>query len=173
MYQALWNGDPDKTDGLKFSAKKIGSLTVEHNHGNTKSWCTFDNWDSISSKYGYKIYADIIGYTRKKAIQSVLENIALMDIPIIISDIIFDNINFYKFAYLDYISRIESINPNEEKQSTLKLNDWLDCDTCHCIQSDHPFRCDYMIETKRACFESGHPVCKYFQALKGSIEVTA
>ena len=43
MYQCLWDGDPDKTDGLKFSAKEIGSLTVVHNHGNTKSWCTFDN----------------------------------------------------------------------------------------------------------------------------------
>jgi len=173
MYMPLWDGDPVKTDGLKFTAKKIGSLTVEHTYGNKEAFCTFDNYDSISSKYGYKINEIVIDYSGKKAIQYILDNLEKLYPESKVIDLIFNHINFYKFAYLDYISRIETINPNEETRSTLNLNDWLDCDVCHCIQSEKPFRCDYMIETKRACFESGHPVCKYFQALKGSIEVTA
>jgi hypothetical protein len=151
----------------------IGMFQIEHTYGNKQAFCWFDNYGTISYKYGYDINFEAAEYTGKLAIQYLLKNLENIVPESYIVDRVFKEINFYKFAYLDYISRIETINPNEETRSTLNLNDWLDCDVCHCVQSEKPFRCDYMIETKRACFESGHPVCKYFQALKGSIEVTA
>ena len=168
----LWTDNCDTMRGGHIDYT-IGNFQVEHTRGNKRAYCWFDNHFTKSEKYGYRIRDLLIEHEGKKAIQYILDNLEKLYPESKIIDLIFDHINFYKFAYLDYINRIETIKPDEETQSTLNLNDWLDCDICHCVQSEMPHTCRNMTETKRAMFESGHPVCKYFQAFIGSVGVIA
>lgn len=173
MHRTLWDGDPAKLrGGLYFTAKKTGSLTVEHYPKNIHAYCYFDNWDGISSKYGYHIREHIYDYSGKLAIQNVLTNIEKMDMDTIISDVIFKHLNFYKYAYLDYIDRINNKEKYLPYPPLSDINSRLECDL-PCVLSECRFTCNYMTAGTCSgnCYSDKNPVCKYFAAWLGTVNV--
>lgn len=161
MYQSVWDNEI-----------KIGSLTVEHYAGNKESFCYFDNWDSISHKYGYNIREHIIDYKGKLAIQNVLSIVQKFNIGAIVSDIIFKHLNFYNFAYLDYIDRMNNKDNYLPYPSLSSINNRLECDLS-CVLSENRFKCDYMIAGTRSgnCSSDKNPVCKYFDSWLGTVHI--
>jgi hypothetical protein len=171
MHRTLWDGNPEeKSDGLYVCAKEIGSLTVEHYPKNIRAFCTFDNWSGISHKYGYNIREDIYDYSGKLAIQKVLSEIEKMDMDKIISDVIFNHLNFYKYAYLDYIERMNTQEKYLPYPPLSDINSRLECDM-PCVLSDNPFTCRYMTPGTCSgnCYSDKNPVCKYFSAWLGTV----
>ena len=152
----------------------IGGLTVEHNCGNKWAYCLFSNWSSISAKYGYQIHETLFEHTGKLSIQAILERVEKEDIPGMISDVVFKAINFYQYAYLDYIERIsnpEKYHPDHDLQ---KLNEWLDCDTRHCLNPECSFTCRYMTANYWDGWKHvGNPSCRYFSAVIGTLGIIA
>lgn len=165
MYRGIYDND------LKI---KIGSITVEHTAGNKWSYCSFSNYEGISAKYGYHIREHLFECEGKLAIQAVLSRVEKEDIPAMISDVVFKAINFYKFAYLDYIERINNQSKYEPYPYLADLNEWLDC-SCPCVLSDQPFHCVNMWAGTHSgrSFSDQNPVCKYFAAFIGSVGVTS
>jgi hypothetical protein len=90
----------------KYCQENIGYFTIEHNHGNTWSWCTFSHDHSYGEKPRYPEINNmgIYEYTGKKAIQNVLEFMEKFTF-----DQLIDMVLKYQFnnrSYLDYLNEV-------------------------------------------------------------------
>jgi len=96
MYKPVISPLPKKD---KYDFNKMGYYQVEHNAGNTWSWCEYNSegsYDIPGSRFWFNLYE----FTGKKAIQNVLDH--MVDYPV---DKIIDQIiktRFYNRSYADY-----------------------------------------------------------------------
>ncbi|MDD2246355.1 MAG: hypothetical protein PHC39_04655 [Proteiniphilum sp.] len=100
----------DKACNLKdrkeeYCSKQIGYFQVEHNAGNTSSWCTYsdNHYDNRTGKrqFPWDVYRmPVYDYTGKKAIQNVLDFMAEFPREKLF-DLLFKT-RFYNRSYADY-----------------------------------------------------------------------
>jgi hypothetical protein len=116
MYQPIFNGlircdnclawrkdCPFKTKKEEYCKDQIGYFQVEHNHGNTESWCTFSDEDRNHKLIGKVIYHLPVYHSNgKKAIQNVLDHMENYPVDNLIDQIL--KYRFYNRSYLDYLN---------------------------------------------------------------------
>jgi hypothetical protein len=124
MYKPVFNGVYDCTEcdqkDCRLIAKKeeycpvvMGHLTVEHNPGNTWSYCSYSDkeYDPRTGKKNNLMgiyHLHVYEYTGKKAIQNVLEFMQKFPVETLIEMII--KYRFYNRSYMDYFDYYQEVN---------------------------------------------------------------
>ena len=90
----------------KFCKVQLGYYQVEHNHGNTWSFCHFDSFEYNGNKIpGSRFVMPVYEYEGKKAIQHVLDYMREFPKEKLIDMII--KYRFYNRSYCDYAKYCE------------------------------------------------------------------
>ena len=140
QYQG-WHDNCDTMRGGPID-RKLGNFQVVHTYGNKQAFCHFDNYDTLSQRHGYNIQFEACEYTGKQAIQYLLNNLENIVPETYIVDRVFREINFYMFAYTDYIARLEKGKHNPWSNEEIPLTE---CEG-HCVNlngDDQPFLCNH------------------------------